>query len=795
MTENNPDRDEHIAEAIAEFNDLRAGETDVDVDEFIKLHPDLEPDLKDQLQALLKIEKILSGEGEADKGIKLPSELSGYQVLCTIGSGGMGCVLLAVDRRLDRKLAIKLLSPGYWSNPVVRTRFMEEARALASINHPHIVGIYNLGRETEPPHFVMEHVEGIPLMDATAGLPLRQKIELFLKIVKAVAFLHESRIVHRDLKPGNILIQANHEPKIVDFGLALRFDDRHRDLTLDGELLGTPAYFSPEQASTSSAIDIRSDVFPLGTILYELATGELPFSGRNLGEQVDAIRTKAPVPPSRLNRAVSRDLQNICMQALEKNPDDRYPSAGEFARDIERYLAGESVIASPKSYSRLMSGRIAGHLKELEQWKHDRILSEYEHDSFRKLYDRLVDREDAWIMEMRRFSLMQVLLYLGAWILVIGAFLFTLYEYERIPGPAPILFDAAATFGAGFLGMRLWRSSDRKRAVPVLLSFCLLLPSTLILLMQHAELFAQFTKGDKDLEFFHYFESLRLITNAQLWWAILFSIPLYVWIRRKTHSPVFSLVLSTSTAIWCLVTLLRLGVIEWFETDPGKPYLYLIPFAAAFLLTGLILERFKLSEDSRYFYPVAVLFTLIALSGVAGFHEPYRNWLEHRFPFTRGQIEYLFAINGLLYWILQRTCEQAASAQMRRVAKAYRFFIPGHILGAIFILGINATDQWNKSIADSSLHFEARLFEILLPLASAAFVFAAIPKQMKNFLASGMLFLAVGIIRLQQNLLEDWISWPLSLMIAGIILILGAGSLHLFGIRPLKRNAQKTELH
>jgi len=790
MTKNSSDPDERIAQAVAKFNDLRASETTIDLDQFVGDYPDLEPDLKNQLQTLLEIAGLLSGADESGKEMELPSELSGYQVLCMIGFGGMGRVLLAIDPLLDRKLAIKLLSPDYWNNPVVRARFMKEARSLASINHPHIVGIHNLGKENEPPHFVMEHVEGVPLVEAAAGLPLRQKMGLFLKIVKAVGFLHESRIVHRDLKPGNILIQANHEPKIVDFGLALRFDDRHRDLTLEGELLGTPSYLSPEQASVDREIGIQSDVFSLGTILYQLLTGELPFNGRSLREQIDAIQTQDPIPPSRLNRAVSRDLQNICMQALEKDPEDRYPSAGEFARDIERYLAGESVIASPKSYSRLMSGKIASHRKELEQWTHDRILSEYEHDSFKKLYDRLIDREDAWIMEMRRFSYAQVILYLGAWILVIGAFLFTLYEYEKIPRLAPILVDAAAALGAGFLGMHLWSHSDRKKAVPILLAFCLLLPSILILLMQYAELFTEYTKGDKGLELFNPFESLRLITNAQLWWSILLSIPVYFLIRRATNSSVFSLVLSTSTTALCLVTLLRLGVIDWFEKDPGKPYLYLIPFAGAFLLAGLLLELKKYSGDSQYFYPVGVVFTLIALSGVAGLHEPYAEWLERNLPFTRGSEGYLFAFNGFLYYVLQRICELTSSAQMRRVAKAFRFFIPGHILGAILGLGIIATDKWNESVADLSLQFEARFYEILLPIAAAVFIFAASSKQMKNFLATGMLFLAVGIIRLQQNYLEGYVSWPLSLMIMGILIILGVGSIHLFRIWPNRKNTQ-----
>ena len=128
--------------------------------------------------------------------------------------------------------------------------------------------------------------------------------------------------------------------------------------------------------------------------------------------------------------------------------------------------------------------------------------------------------------------------------------------------------------------------------------------------------------------------------------------------------------------------------------------------------------------------------------------------------------------------------------QMRRVAKAFRFFIPGRLLGAILVLGVNATDHWHESLSDPTLHFEARFFEILLPVAATVILFTAISKQMKNFLATGMLFLAVGIIRLQQNLLEGWISWPLSLMITGIAFILGVGSIRLFRIRTGGKKVQ-----
>jgi serine/threonine protein kinase len=152
-----------------------------------------------------------------------------------------------------------------------------------------------------------------------------------------------------------------------------------------------------------------------------MLTGSLPWRAPAYAEQVRRIREDDPVLPRRIDSSIPGGLQNICLKALEKSPAARYSSARELAEDLDRFLAGEAVHASPASYSRHMSGKIEQHLHELEGWKQDQILNEWEYDSFRKLYDRLTEREDAWIMEARRLTLPQVTLYLGSWVLAVGA--------------------------------------------------------------------------------------------------------------------------------------------------------------------------------------------------------------------------------------------------------------------------------------------------------------------------------------------------------------------------------------
>src|SRR5262249_52330396 len=149
-------------------------------------------------------------------------------------------------------------------------------------------------------------------------------------------------------------------------------------------------------------------------------------------------------------------------------------------------------------------------------------------------------------------------------------------------------------------------------------------------------------------------------------------------------------------ALLGLVTLLRMGLIEWLDADPGKVYFHLIPIAVVFFAAGLAIERSGFPSDSRYFYPIAVGFTLIALSGVAAFHQPYAKWLQSVATVTRAQVEYLFIINALIYLALQYACERVSSPQTRWVAKSFRFFIPGHVMASMLLLGMTASDLWEK---------------------------------------------------------------------------------------------------
>ncbi|MBO0862625.1 MAG: serine/threonine protein kinase [Chloracidobacterium sp.] len=783
------DREQLLADVIAEYHDLRLQGEAIDPDAYCRDYPELDPELREQLLALDEIDTMLAlSETPRAAGAmeQLPERLSGHKILGVIGAGGMGRVLLGFDEKLDREVAVKTLNPRYAGNPKLRERFMREARALARLDHPNIVRIYNLGDSGEEPHFVMERIEGASLTEAASRLALTQKLELTLKVVLTVDFLHRRRMVHRDLKPGNILVGADLEPKVLDFGLAAYVDDLGERLTLAGEIMGTPDYFSPEQAQGAGPLDARSDIFSLGAILYELITGATPFHSENARDQIRSICENDPTPPRRINPTIPGELQNICLKALEKDPAQRYQSAREMADDLARLLAGEPVLALPSSYSRMIAGKVEQHVRELVGWRQDRILSEQEFDSFRKLYDRLIDREDAWIMEVRRLSFSQVSLYLGGWLLVTGAALMALFRYLGLSGASAVSVVSIATASACYAGVSVWGRGRQKIGIAFLLAFCLLAPILLVIATNEWGIFSALTKGREDLELYHLFPAFKRTTNAQLWWAILLSFPAYLWLRRFTRSSVFSLVISVMSALLGVLTLLRLGLIEWLDADPGKVYFYLIPIAVSFFAAGFIIERSGHPADSRYFYPSAVGFTLIALSGVAAFHQPYAKWLQSVAPVTRAQVEYLFIINALIYLALQYACERVSSPQTRWVAKSFRFFIPGHVMTPLLLLGLAASNLWEQSPADHGLKIETRLFEVLLPFVACLFVFGSVAKQMKNFFVTGLLFLGIGIVRLQQDLFRNRAAWPLALLAIGFSLMFAAANLG-----PIKRAARR----
>jgi len=286
----------------------------------------------------------LPGQGESPFPIP---HLDHYEILERLGRGGMGLVYKARHRRLQRLVALKVIRgvEHRWLE-----RFRNEATAVARLNHPNIVQIYEIGEVDGWPFLVLEYCSGGNLEEKVGDTPqpAPEAAALVATLARAMRYAHGLGVVHRDLKPSNVLLTADGTPKIADFGLARLVDAEDRLTTRSGVILGTPSYMAPEQARGAVRADGRLvDVYALGAILYELLTGRPPFKGLTVHDTMLQVLSQEPVSPRRLQPGVPRDLETICLKCLAKDPRKRYPGAGELAEDAERFFGGKPILARP----------------------------------------------------------------------------------------------------------------------------------------------------------------------------------------------------------------------------------------------------------------------------------------------------------------------------------------------------------------------------------------------------------------------------------------------------------------
>jgi serine/threonine-protein kinase len=306
-----------------------------------------------------------SGVTEADDQHKV----AGYEILQVLGRGAMGVVYKARQRGLKRVVALKMILAGGHASDLELARFRTEAEAVAQLQHPNIVQVYEVGEHNGCPYLSLEYINGGSLQSKLGGTPqpVLYAAQMIQVLAQTMEFAHRLGIIHRDLKPGNVMLtlprapgsmestvspaplveQLYGTPKIADFGLAKRLEEDGGQ-TRSGTILGTPSYMAPEQAEgKSKGVGPLADQYAIGAMLYEMLTGRPPFRGESVWDTLDQVRTQEPVPPSRLQPKIPADLETICLKALQKEPSRRYSDCAALAEDLRRFVAGETILARP----------------------------------------------------------------------------------------------------------------------------------------------------------------------------------------------------------------------------------------------------------------------------------------------------------------------------------------------------------------------------------------------------------------------------------------------------------------
>jgi serine/threonine protein kinase len=696
--------------------------------------------------------------------IERAGELLGsqYRVVKKVGQGAAGEVFQAIDTILDRPVAVKFLNKEYAAESATEERW-REARLIGQLNHPNIAQVYHIGEQEKIRFIVMEWVEGLPLTEAWVGKSVQQRLGIYLQVLDAMAAAHGRGIIHRDIKPSNILVNSASRAKVLDFGIAV--DTQLLESVSDGYYRGTPAFSAPEQITPPVKISTATDVFALGVLLYQLLTDTLPFPQTDPKELFQAIKTEYPELPSAIQEKVPIALQNICLKALEKNPHRRYVNAQALSDDINRYLRGEKVWSRPSFLTDKIQQEVFYHRQKLKVWRDNELVTEKEYDKLEHLYERVIAAPDPSIIEARKLSLSQVCLYLGGWLSVLGSFVLFYKTWNQVPiywRPTPAV---AATALITLFGIIMWRKKESRLAVGFFATANLLIPITILLTLGQWEILssANYPWGTETIyQRLSEIGSHLIVGNLQLyissWCWLAFS---FVFLRL-TRSSIFALFSTIAFLVWLTTCYIIAGMENWAPDIIAGRYLFA---GIGLFILGIVLDRCKLTH---YAWPpcVAGLLLIVApLSVIAVSENTLFGWLLSK-PAALTQNEQIalsFGCNGLIYLALATVCRFLGTILQRRLAQILNWLGPLHTLAPLRVLDLDAL-----SVSES----HRMIYRTLLPIASFAFVFGSVTRQMKSFFFSGLGGIAAAVHKFTVKYLDKYFAWPISLIITGIVWML-----------------------
>lgn len=581
--------------------------------------------------------------------------IAGFRIERRLGRGGIGSVYEAWDETLQRRVAIKVLHAA--GGGEARHRMLDEARKLASLRDPAVVTVHGVLDRHEPPAMVMELVEGYPLDRAVEGLTFVQRARLLQEIARALAVAHGCGILHRDLKPANVLVGPSLKPVLLDFGLALRL---HAGETAGPGFEGTPLYASPEQVRGDPLTE-ASDIFSFGSLMFRVLTGAPPFSGVGIGDVLAAIERAAPPFPRDVALEVPSDLQAVCLACLARDPAAR-PGARQVALELGRYLVGEPVRLRPALYSDILRRRISEYSNDVLGWEQQGMISAEERDRLQLVHRRILADEDHWIIDTRRLTRLQTVLYTSTWLVVIASGLLTWLLRDEVAPAVRWSFPVAATLALVVIGVRAAARREELAAAAFLAGAVLsVVPTTLALL-------AEWGVGSSPPKGVTQLLGERF-TNFQVLAACALALALSVFAQWRLRMTGFAW---TTCALGAATYLAALLPLDWLGRSMDVRAFWTLPLVGLSAV-ALAFERAGRVRWALPFHGTALIVLVIALDVVAWEGPTLRRlgWpvTESGFMGAERQQCLSLALNGLLFLALMFLTERSRSLDLGLVPR------------------------------------------------------------------------------------------------------------------------------
>jgi len=697
--------------------------------------------------------------GPPDAGPASLPVIDGFRTIERLGAGGMGEVYKLQDLQLDRIVAAKIIRRdrvGRLSASAMD--FLREAKSLALFSDSRIVQVFECRLDADPAVIIMEYVDGFELGRIGPSLEFRQRATIVRDVADAMDRAHEQGIQHRDLKPSNIMLDAALRPKILDFGLSDSDPSR-------GHLRGTVQYVAPEQLDPSRPIDRRTDVYAMGVILYELLCGAPPYKGDTVEDVIAAVKRGEPRLPVEMAPAVPASLQAIALKAMERLPADRYQTARDMARDLDRFLDGKVVEARPTLYATTLGARVRPHLDQVSEWLRLKLIYPHEAARLTSAYTALDAREDDWIVASRALSYSQIVLYLGAFVLFIGS-LFYFYAH-RVAGTVHGLAGPLVVLGLPFVGLNLagrwlYRREHQAVAVAFYLAGVSLLPLFLLIAFQETTILMAPAGSTTQL-----FDD-GWISNHQLQVTIALACVWSGWLAFRTRTGALSTLATLLVFLLALAVLADVGLRNWLENSVfDRLSLHLWPLVIVYAAAGSGLAR---SERPWFAKPVfvATAMTLVLVLDLLALDGKLFQYLgisvSPMQPADVGDPTLLptlmaLSLNGAAFYAAASSLERYGIGAMEPAARLLFVIAPFSMLEPL-------------AYVSETAHYSERFDWIYLALAVTIAVLSH-SRQRKSFYYAGLLNCGVALYLIAVR--HEWLdkgAWAISLVAVGLAALL-----------------------